>query len=216
MDNISHYDAQYWNFQKQIGEVGGVLNLFKFEDFIEPGFSVLDFGCGGGFLLGNIKAAIKMGIELSPYARGQAETSGLVVYPDFSKVESSTLDLVISNHALEHVLEPLSVLRQVLRVLKPGGRAVFVVPCEQIQEDHFFFNRNDVNQHLYTWCPMTLGNLFKVAGFTVESSDVFRHQWTPDYLSAYRTMPLEEYHRLCVEYAKKTGNVQVRTVGIKS
>jgi SAM-dependent methyltransferase len=37
-------------------------------------------------------------------------------------------DLVICNHVLEHVTDDRSAMREILRVLKPGGRAVLQVP----------------------------------------------------------------------------------------
>jgi len=45
-------------------------------------------------------------------------------------------DVIISNHALEHTLHPLQELEALLPKLKPGGKVVFVVPCESIARKH--------------------------------------------------------------------------------
>ena len=54
----THYDQQagedYFDFQASIGEFGGWANVTKFSDYVAPGDTVLDFGCGGGYLLKNL------------------------------------------------------------------------------------------------------------------------------------------------------------------
>ena len=211
-----HYDANYWAYQKEIGEAGGVLNLFKFEEFITPETSLMDFGCGGGFLLNNISCKERLGLEISEHARAHAKSLGLRVVADFSEVQDQSLDLIISNHALEHVPNPLSTFQDMYKKLRLGGKIAIVVPCEQPKDPNFEYREDDINQHLFTWCPATLGNLIKLAGFKVLSSEALQHQWTADYLSAYKSMPLPDYHRLCREQAQKNNAYQVRTVGEKT
>ncbi len=212
---MSHYDEEYWKYQKEIGQAGGVLNLFKFQDFIAPSLRILDFGCGGGFLLNNIDCQEKYGFEISDSARGHAESIGLKVFSSFDQIENDFFDLVISNHVFEHVPNPVETLVTLREKVKGGGKIVLVVPCEQPGSAGFAYEEDDINQHLYTWCPMTFGNLIKLAGFKVLSSDVLRHQWTPDYLTAYRSKPLSEYHAECVQHALKNNNYQVRVIAQK-
>ncbi len=51
----SRYEEHYFNdFKKEIGEFGGRANKFMFEKHVLPSDTVLDFGCGGGFLLSNL------------------------------------------------------------------------------------------------------------------------------------------------------------------
>src|SRR5580698_9304380 len=59
----SYYDANYFNWQKDIGAFGGWANAFKFKKSVKPGDTVIDFGCGGGFLLQNLNGGTKIGIE---------------------------------------------------------------------------------------------------------------------------------------------------------
>lgn len=40
----------------------------------------------------------------------------------------ATFDTVLNIHVLEHVLDPIGMVRECARVLKPGGRAVFLIP----------------------------------------------------------------------------------------
>jgi len=47
---ITHYDAAYFDWQKNTGEFGGWANAPRFAEIIKPEDVVIDFGCGGGVL----------------------------------------------------------------------------------------------------------------------------------------------------------------------
>jgi SAM-dependent methyltransferase len=85
--------------------------------------------------------------------------------------------VVISNHALEHVLDPLAELRLLYGVLKPGGRVVLRLPLDdwRAQRDP----ADDGNHHLYAWTPRLIANLLREAGFQVERSEVLTYAWPP-------------------------------------
>jgi len=65
---MTHYNKDYFNWQKQGAVVGGYLNKFKFEEHINSNDTVLDFGCGGGYLLNNFENIIRKGFEINEYA----------------------------------------------------------------------------------------------------------------------------------------------------
>jgi len=157
---------------------GGAANhKFYFEDFVAPDTVVADFGCAGGWLLAAINCAKRIGVEINPRGREFAKRQfGLDVYPDLESLSSGSADVVISNHALEHVIDPPRILRETLRVLKPRGRAVFVVPSESVLSG---FKANDPDQHLYTWSPANLGNLFQACGFKVIECKPLVYRWPP-------------------------------------
>src|ERR1700722_7476257 len=129
----SHYGSEYFGWQSEIGRFGGWANLSKFAPFVGPNMRVLDFGCGGGFLLYNVNCREKLGIEINPVARAAAESNSIRAVPSAAGVEDGWADLIISNHALEHCQFPLGELRELLRKVTPGGRVVFFVPSESIR-----------------------------------------------------------------------------------
>jgi len=174
-----HYDAEYFKWQSEIGRFGGWANLTKFSKFIRPDLNVLDFGCGGGYLLSNISCREKVGIEVNPFARIEAGRQGIRALASTTEVDDAWADLVISNHALEHCSHPLRELQTLLPKVIPGGAVVFVVPCEAIR---YKFNPKDPNHHLYTWSPMSAANLFAEAGFTVLESKPYIHTWPPRFI----------------------------------
>ena len=206
------YDKEYWDYQSRIGKIGGILNLFKFENYIKEEDTVLDFGCGGGYLLETINCAKKIGFEVNDHAIERARSVGLTVTNDWDEIEDNSIDTIISNHALEHVLEPLTALKNLHNKLSPTGVMILVVPCEQLGQMEFAYKPQDNNQHVYSWCPQSLGNLVKCIDFRVVSCDTLHHCWTDDFERCYMD---ENYHERCVAQAERTGTFQIKVVAKK-
>lgn len=209
-----HYDARYFDWQSSIGAFGGIANLPKFEDYVQPTDRVIDFGCGGGYLLANLEAAAKLGIEPNATAREEAAARfGLDCVAGTAEVEDGWADVIISNHALEHTRHPLRELERLRPKLRPGGRIVFVVPCEHIGHR---YRPGDVNHHLYSWSPMAAGNLFTEAGYEVQASEPFIHKWPPRYRRIMRWFGPRIFHLVCRVYARVERSwFQVRVVAVR-
>lgn len=209
-----HYNENYFDWQKPMGVVGGVLDKFKFEKDINPNDVLMDFGCGGGYLLSSFPNNKKIGFEINRNAWNECKKNGISeMYDDFKNINNESVDTIISNHALEHVPSPIDVLKNLYSKLKVGGKLVVVIPCEQPHEAGFDYSPNDINQHLHTWCPMTLGNLATHAGFKVIECKTFQHQWTPSFMDDYKN---RDYHQKCINYAKQNKNIQIKLVAVKS
>lgn len=206
------YNKDYFDWQKNIGAFGGVANLFKFDPYIKSEDTVLDFGCGGGFLLHNLQVRAKAGVEINPEARKAAVEQEIKVYPSIDEVPDDFATVVISNHALEHVYCPYDTLKALLPKIKDGGQIVFVVPHQKPDEAYI---EDDVNQHLYTWNPLTLGNLAKAAGYVNIQADVIQHAWPPKYQQLYQKHGQKKFDRICKKHARKKKIYQVRVVASK-
>lgn len=182
----THYDENYWNFQRPMGELGGVLEQWKFRDLIPPGSNCFDFGAGGGFLLhGLAKCAGKSGLELNPHAIAHAKKEfDITLHNNTESIPDGWADVIISNHALEHVLCPWCELSRLRSKLKRGtGKLIFVVPAAG--RNDAWTNTPDVNFHVYTWSPQTLGNLVTAAGFNNVRVEVLAHQWPDNPMDVY-------------------------------
>lgn len=178
----AHYNKDYFDWQKNIGAFGGWANSYKFKNTIKKCDVVLDFGCGGGFLLSNLVCKKKIGIEPNAAASDSIVSQGIEHFCSPSEALKAlghgAVDVIISNHALEHTLNPLEELKALRLLLKNKGSIHFFVPCDSV---NYSYNPKDINYHLYSWSPQNLGNLFHEAGFDVIYSRPYLHKWPPYY-----------------------------------
>jgi len=185
------YDEKYFNWQKTVGEFGGRANAFKFCDHIKPTDVVLDFGCGGGYLLKSLSCARRIGVEVNPVAQKVAIENGVDCHNSIDSIQPKSVNVIISNHALEHVSDPLQVLIKLRSKLVLSGLLILVVPCESNISK---FNPNDVNQHIYTWNPQLLGNLAKQAGYAIETVTPLFHKWPRNFVTIQKYLGWPVFH----------------------
>lgn len=94
---------------------------------------VLENGCGVGMYLERIQAfgGRVFGLEYD-FERAQAASriSSLVICAAGERLPypAETFDLILSHEVLEHVQDDLQAVREMVRVLKPGGRILVFVP----------------------------------------------------------------------------------------
>ncbi|MXO75501.1 methyltransferase domain-containing protein [Altererythrobacter aerius] len=137
-----------------------------FSDIGGDEYTVLDFGCGTGGVLSRTPAARRVGVEIGTEAGALASKAGIEVYTDLADLPTDSVDRAISFHAIEHTESPASILREIVRVVRPGGRVRLVVPGENPRDPRQSSWRPNDDMHLYTWTPLIFGNLAKVAGFS--------------------------------------------------
>ncbi len=184
-----------------------------YQPYVGPQDLVVDFGCGGGFLLKELACKEKCGIEINPVARENAKKIGIKAVASAEDLAVGTADVVISSHALEHTFDPLGILVKLKGLLKPGGRLVLVTPFERDVN----WQPNDINQHLFTWSPMNLGNLATKAGFVVETCEVVYHRFPPGCFFLEKYLGATAFHLLCRIWGRTSrAVVQVRVVAVKA
>lgn len=200
-----HYLGQsgkdYFAFQHQGGLLRGQLNArTKFARFVRPGDTVLDFGCGGGTLLRSLECARRIGVEINPVARAEAQSHGIEVFEMPADVPDGIATVVISNHALEHVINPAAALQALRSKLKAGGKLVLVVPIDDWRTQRCYDPKN-IDHHLYTWTPRLLGNLLSETGYRVDSVTVLTHAWFPNWPRWIGRLPVGVFDAWCWAYS---------------
>jgi SAM-dependent methyltransferase len=178
----------------------GVINRDKFAQYVKATDTVLDFGCASGSLLLSLEAAERIGIEVNPVTRGEAERAGVQAFESLEAIRDQTVDVVISNHALEHVLAPHYSLVELRRVLRPTGRLVICVPADDWRNAPRW-RQGDPNHHLFAWTPLTLGNLLTEAGFEPESVMMRHRAWPRMYVHLHRILPTPIWEAICLIWA---------------
>ena len=175
METLSYYRGdegqRYLAVQQLHGEVFGKIRAERIRDFVSPKDTIIDFGCGPGYVSKFIDCRRKIGVDVNPAALSIASRNGLECYTFLEAIGKNIADVVISTHVLEHVPCPLGTLRELRRVLKPGGLLVLVVPIDDWRRTKNW-TPSDFDQHLYTWTPLLLGNILVAAGFEMRCESI--------------------------------------------
>lgn len=199
-----NYGASYFEFQDPIGKKTVRLKD-RFQPYISIDSTVLDFGCGAGYLLDSIECKNKIGVDINPLALNEASKKGIKTFKTLQNVKNDSIDCIISNSTFGHLSNPIEILTELKSKLKIGGMAIFSIPHETI---NFKFKQNDINQIFYTWSPMSLGNLFKIYGFEVIEVKIYKEIYFPNETNIQNKMiimalnffrPLYRIFRLVIE-----------------
>ena len=103
---------------------------------LHTGDRVLEVGCGQGHLTTRLaeRGVDVVGIDANPNA---PEVSGsdrvLHMMAEDLSFEDGEFDAVVAVHAIEHIPPLDEAAAEMARVLRPGGKALFIYPAEPIQ-----------------------------------------------------------------------------------
>jgi 2-polyprenyl-3-methyl-5-hydroxy-6-metoxy-1,4-benzoquinol methylase len=145
---------------------------------------LLDFGCGSGDLLRLMhgRGWQVTGIDASPRIVHKVRESfglhalvGTLPHPD---LVPASFDAITMAESLEHVHNPLRVLREACRLLTPGGRIIISVPNLDSLPFRWFgadWIGLDTPRHLTHFTPTSLRQMLVAAGFPVVQMRAIRH-----------------------------------------
>jgi SAM-dependent methyltransferase len=154
------------------------------------GARAADVGCGFDGALGRLlfsRSAELLLIDISvDRSRPEPRIKVLEGYlPDvLGQVESGCLDAIVCNNVIEHLWEPVTTLRELHRVLAPGGRLVVNVPSWR---GKFFLElaafrlglapKQEMDDHKTYYDPRELWPLLIAAGFRPSGVTCRRHKF---------------------------------------
>lgn len=95
---------------------------------LPPDSEVLDLGCGVGHSFRLLAPRETVGVDISPEALAGQDRPTVAADMRALPFASGRFASVLSVHSVEHVPDPDRVLTEVVRVLRPGGVALFVTP----------------------------------------------------------------------------------------
>lgn len=147
-----------------------------FERFsLRRGMTLLETGCGRGeFLQGFAKLGLAVrGTDISPEAARYSPGLSISVcdvsrdrlpYPD------GFFDVLYSKSFIEHLREPERYFREAIRVLKPGGLLLTLVPDWESQYKTYF----DDHTHRTPFSKPALEDIYRIHNFSGVSVFKFR------------------------------------------
>src|SRR3990172_6502497 len=134
------YNEEYFNeytvWYKKSRERDRKKRLKKLEQYSENKIeNFLDLGCGEGLmLLEALNRGWKVyGVDITDNRVDDAKSKYIVFYKTDlldAKLPENYFDCVYCDSVLEHILNPMEYLREINRILKPGGVVYIGVPNE--------------------------------------------------------------------------------------
>lgn len=186
-----YYPSSYEPYKAKASAMKSIMSLVEGRNarniarLLEPGSTVLEIGCGAGELLQRIakRGLVARGVENSPHAVAGARALGLDVYQGTlaeAHLEDASVDAVILKHVIEHLPSPSATLKEIHRVLRPGGYVVLWLPNGASLEARLFgryWHGYDLPRHLFTFGPRTISDMLSRGGFRVTR---LSYSWVPN------------------------------------
>ncbi|WP_309082886.1 methyltransferase [Chelativorans sp.] len=153
------------------------LIIWALRRYFMPARSLLEIGCGTGYVLTGVAAAFPqvrlVGSEI--FIAGLAQAKSRV--PDASLIQMDArhipyrgeFDVAIAADVLEHIEEDEQVLSQLFKALRPGGGAIITVP----QHPWMWSGADDYACHVRRYTSSEIRRKIVAAGFAVELSTSF-------------------------------------------
>lgn len=142
---VDEYGAHYFESYNYADRPLGRFSMYWFarryyaalvRRFAPPGGGrLLELGTGLGHLLGLLQDDFDcVGIDLAEYSVEQIKLNaprakGIVMSADdLSRFEDEEFSVVVALHLVEHLPDPADTIRQINRILRPGGLWLFATP----------------------------------------------------------------------------------------
>jgi len=164
-----------------------------------PGGRLLEVGCANGFFLNAARMSYEtVGVEPSRRARAYAREKLRLDIPAATLKEANfpgaSFDVVVLVDVIEHLADPLDLLKEVSRVTKTGGIVYLVTPNIESLSARLLGSRwwGLRPAHVQYFSPKTLSALLQKTGFEVVESRSYGRifSW------GYWLTRLENYPRL--------------------
>lgn len=204
---------RYFQQQDNSGQLAAIYNRHFFAPYIRPQDELLDFGCGGGHLLNSFQVARKVGVDINPLALAKAQEKGVETFSTLDGLMGQTFSRIITSHALEHVPNPYQILQQLRQLLQPEGILIWLSPMDSWHNHHQRqWNPRDFDQHLYTWTPLTIGNLIQAAGYQPVVVQTITHAFPPRMGKYLWQLHPQLFHAAAFVWATMTNKRQILVV----
>ena len=145
---------------------------------------ILEIGSGHGFFVGAMHkkkyniTGIEISIEKRTMAKKVTKAKILDIDLNHDVLDIGKFDTIVMFHVLEHIADPISFLKKIRSLLKPGGKIIIEVPnCDDFQLElnrsyrDFYWQR----AHLQYFSPKTLKKILSLSGLSSKIIGIQRY-----------------------------------------
>ena len=169
--NKKYYPTYRW-------EWGETISLLAKENSIEKSLiNLLDVGCGSGTFLELVKTngeSVKaIGIDSTASSINECKQKGLQAFccrlDEFKKHDSQKIDVITLWHVLEHVSNPLDLIKIAKSIIDTNGCIYFSVPLSPTSYETLILDPlNLPPHHLTRWSIPSLKKLAEKSNMSIE------------------------------------------------
>ena len=180
-DLSKRYDREYFDYE--IANEDNFLQLmlkglddidFSSLDFKAPR-RILDVGCATGGLLGYFRekgwetSGVEICREAAEYGNRKRNVNISTKPLEMNSFPDNYFSFVHASHLIEHLNKPAEFLKEIYRILVPGGYAAIVTPNIDGFQSRLFREkwRSAIADHMFLFSVKTLTQLGETSGFAV-------------------------------------------------
>jgi len=152
------------------------LTKYLFKRYgMEENSKILDIGCGRGeFLKGFMDSGMNgYGVDQSSIAKSyfsEIKLKNSNIENDGLPFEDNYFDYIFSKSVIEHFYDPQKLVKEIFRVLKPGGLVITMCPSWEFNYKTYFEDYT----HRSPFMIESLGDIFKIHGFEDVEVEFFK------------------------------------------
>ncbi|MFH1711081.1 MAG: methyltransferase domain-containing protein [Nanoarchaeota archaeon] len=165
-------------------------NIFDFK--FGENLKVLDYGCGIGQITAWIKN--KHGFDINKGLYPELKRRGFVMHDSIVKIPNNYFDEIVISMCLEHIENPVDLIRQLSSKLKKGGRIRLNLPSA------YYGNMGNMNKshngHYFCWGFPDINYLLNRCGFKVILNKKVYRKGIDRFFPVYKYLGFKAYYNL--------------------
>ena len=175
----THFDPEAECQQYALRNVG-LVKFLRRAGFVGPGSRFLDIGAGAGHVAMAIRSAFPSVditcVEADPSANSWLQNNAFVTKKYLEDCDG-TFGSICMIEVLEHVDDPISVLKKVNKLLATNGSFFITTPCGQTTTGRIVDEAYETPEHVHFFTEKSLGIALRAAGYVTPRFRTLRHMY---------------------------------------